>query len=331
MGLLSFAAAGNYSRFYNDLKALSKTNGKNPMIMFIDTAISTVLFGSGLQDYLNYKFYEKSFKERSTYVTIGNIDKANQIIANIKYSPFISNKINFHHNYHEFVKRDFLPYDCSYEEFEAFTNKHSEFVLKPKLGLGGHSVIKIKINEITDLKEFHSRMNTEELFVEELIIQHDDWAILSPNSVNTLRVMTEAVNGKSRIIFAGARIGSGKSIADNFHQGGMAVLIDLETGTFKGNGYDKKLNEYKKSHNGVKLDGYVIPYWNEIKEMVLKAALVNDKINLVGWDVAITKNGPEIIEGNRGPGWDLVQITLNKGTKYMVDEILEHVRKNSMD
>ena len=60
--------------------------------------------------------------------------------------------------------------------------------------------------------------------------------------------------------------------------------------------------------------------------MVLEAALVNDKVNMVGWDVAISKNGPLIIEGNRGPGFDLVQVLLKKGAKYMLDDLLEEVK-----
>lgn len=122
-------------------------------------------------------------------------------------------------------------------------------------------------------------------------------------------------------------MGLGKTIADNFHQGGKGVLVDLETGKLVGNGIDKKLNESENSITNIKFDGFDIPYWEEIKEMVLEAAVVNDKVNIVGWDVAISKNGPLIIEGNRGPGFDLVQVLLKKGTKYMLDELLEEVEK----
>ena len=64
--------------------------------------------------------------------------------------------------------------------------------------------------------------------------------------------------------------------------------------------------------------------------MVLEAALVNDKVNLVGWDVAISTNGPLIIEGNRGPGFDLVQMLLKKGTKYMLDDLLQEVKNGEL-
>ena len=65
--------------------------------------------------------------------------------------------------------------------------------------------------------------------------------------------------------------------------------------------------------------------------MVLEAALVNDKVNIVGWDVAISKNGPVIIEGNRGPGFDLVQVLLKKGAKYMLTDLLTAVKNGNLE
>lgn len=211
MSIMKFALSGNYKRFYNDLKEISKINKKPAILMFIDTAISTLLLGSGLQDYLNYKFYEKSFKERKTYVTIGNMEKAYETLANIKYSPFFSNKVNFHKNFSKFTKRDYLSPDDTFENFEKFISKHNEFVMKPKIGLGGTDVIKIKTSEINDKKEFFEEIKNKECFIEELIMQDEKWGSLSPNSINTLRVMTTAVNRKAKIIFAAARIGSRKN------------------------------------------------------------------------------------------------------------------------
>ena len=42
------------------------------------------------------------------------------------------------------------------------------------------------------------------------------------------------------------------------------------------------------------------------------------------------EKGPLIIEGNRGTGWDLVQILLNKGIKYMLKKIKQEMKKHSL-
>lgn len=326
MGILRFAMVGNYKGFYEKLGEISKKNGKSPKLMFIDTAICTALLGSGLQDYLNYKFYEKSWKERRTYLTIGKMNKEYKTLAAYEYADFISNKVNFHKNYSQFAKRDYICADDSFEKFEEFINKHDSFVLKPLNGLGGTNVTKINSKDIKSKHEFYDDLKNKNQFIEELVIQNDEWGKLSPNSTNTLRIMTTVVNNNVKIIFAGARIGSGKTIADNFHQGGQGVLVDLEKGTLAGNGIDKNLNENIKSSTNIKFDGFRIPYWEEIKKMVKEAALVNPNIHIVGWDVAISKDGPLIIEGNRGPGFDLVQVLLKKGAKYMIDDLKKEIK-----
>lgn len=328
MGILRYALDANYGRFYNDLKEISKKNHKPALLMFMDAGVCSILYGAGLQDYLNFEFYDKKRKERKTYVTTGMEYRVYKKIASIEYAEFFSNKVNFHKNFAKYAKRQFFSPDDSYENFEKFIEVHNEFVKKPIIGLGGGDVSKVSVKEIKDKKEFYNSLKEKGEFIEELVQQDERWATLSPNSTNTLRIMTSAVNGKSRIMFAAARIGSGKSIADNFHQGGKGVLVDLETGKLVGNGIDKKLNESEYSITGIKFDGFQVPYWEEIKEMVLEAALVNDKVNLIGWDVAITPNGPLIIESNRGPGWDLPQVLLRKGGKYLLDEVIEELNKS---
>lgn len=53
--------------------------------------------------------------------------------------------------------------------------------------------------------------------------------------------------------------------------------------------------------------GKVIPYWDKIIEMIKRAALVIPEVRLVGWDVAITSNGVQIIEGNHNPGIQMLE------------------------
>ena len=56
--------------------------------------------------------------------------------------------------------------------------------------------------------------------------------------------------------------------------------------------------------------------------MVLKACLMSDKILMIGWDIALSDKGPLIIEANRWPGFDLVQVLADKGRMDIVRDVL---------
>lgn len=324
MGLLQYARSANYKRFYGDLKEISKKNHKPAWLMFIDAGVCFIKYRSGLQDYLNFKFYEKSAAERATYVTTGDEYYAYQYLAGIEYAEFFSDKINFHKNFAKYARREYCAPDDGLEAFEVFCERHPSFVKKPRFGLGGGGVVKVDAADIADKAAFFEQMRADDEFVEELVVQDPRWEALSP-STNTLRVMTFAHNDQSRVVMAVARVGSGASIMDNFHQGGMGVLIDMDRGCLVGNGFDKKVNESPTSVTGVVFDGYPIPYWDEVKEMVCEAALVNQGVNLIGWDVALSVDGPLIIEANRGPGWDVTQVPAKHGQKALLNEMLREV------
>lgn len=324
MGLLDYAKSANYGRFYGDLQEISKKNGKPAWLMFADAGFCFFRYQSGLQDYLNFKFYEKSARERATYVTTGDEYHAYQVLASIDYADFFSNKVNFHKNFAKYARRDYCDPREGVEGLAAFMEKHPEFVRKPLFGLGGGGVRKVAASEIADVDEFCAELVREEEFVEELVVQDPRWSALSP-SINTLRVMTFVANGKARIVFAVARVGSGATIMDNFHQGGVGVLVNMDRGVLMGNGFDKKCEEHETSVAGVRFDGFEIPYWEEAKAMVLEGAHVNEGVHLVGWDVAIAPDGPLVIEANRGAGWDVVQVPAKRGMKKLLNEMLEEV------
>ena len=124
------------------------------------------------------------------------------------------------------------------------------------------------------------------------------------------------------------RVGNGVNNCDNFHQGGVGCTIDIESGRLIGDAIDKDLNTF--SHHPVSntaFDGFLIPNWDKAKEMVLEAALVNDKIHVVGWDVAITEEGATLIEGNRRPGFDLVQVVSRRGRKDIMRKCLKAINE----
>lgn len=327
MGALQFAKNGNYKRFYENLKKIGKEEHKIPFLMFIDCGLSMIFTGSGLSDYLNYKFYKKSWKERKTYATIGyqaNFYK----IAGLDPDKVLNNKINFLKNYPELTKRDYFCYDDGIENLEKFLKKHKNFVIKPINGLGGSGVKKMSTSEIDDINKFYDSLKEKSMFLEELIVQDETWGKISPKSINTIRVMTSNVDGEIEIFCMIARIGNCINLQDNFHQGGVGVFIDTENEVLKGNAINKDMQEFKTHPlTNIKFDGYRIPYFKEIVKQAKDAASKFDKTIVIGWDIAITKNGPLIIEGNNGPGFDLPQVVLNKGTKYMLENIKNKINQ----
>ena len=201
-------------------------------------------------------------------------------------------------------------------------------MVKPKDGLGGMGVYKEYKKNIKDINEFYNYLKNNNLFIEEYVKQNEDINKLCKESVNTIRIMTFSYNGKSEIVYAAMRIGNGVNNVDNFHQGGMGCKIDLEKGILIGDAIDKDLNHFVvHPKSKVKFDGFKIPYWEEAKKLVLDASEVNNNIHLVGWDVAITDDGPTLIEGNRRPGFDLIQVLSKRGRKDIMRHCLDIINQ----
>lgn len=327
MSLIEYAKAGNLKKFRNNLKEISKKENKSTFYLFNHFLITFLKSGCGYSDYLNYQLYNKTFKEISEYVTIKHQDKFYEIVSPAKYKTFFTIKPNFLNNFKNFINRDFFE-DGSIEDLEKFLSNNEEFMVKPKDGLGGMGVYKEYKKNIKDINEFYNYLKNNNLFIEEYVKQNKDINKLCKESVNTIRIMTFSYNGKSEIVYAAMRIGNGVNNVDNFHQGGMGCKIDLEKGILIGDAIDKDLNHFVvHPKSKVKFDGFKIPYWEEAKKLVLDASKVNNNIHLVGWDVAITNDGPTLIEGNRRPGFDLIQVLSKRGRKDIMRHCLDIINQ----
>lgn len=327
MSLIEYAKAGNLKRFRDNLKEISKKENKSTFYLFNHFLLTFLKSGCGYSDYLNYQLYNKTFKEISEYVTIKHQDKFYEIVSPAKYKTFFTIKPNFLNNFKDFINRDFFE-NGTVDDLKKFLSNNEEFMVKPRDGLGGKGVYKEYRKNIKDVNEFYDYLKNNNLFIEEYVKQNKEINRLCKESVNTIRIMTFAYNGKSEIVYAAMRIGNGVNNVDNFHQGGMGCKIDLDKGILIGDAYDKDLNHFKvHPKSKVKFDGFKIPYWEEAKKLVLDASKVNNNIHMVGWDVAITDDGPTLIEGNRRPGFDLIQVLSKRGRKDIMMHCLDIVNK----
>lgn len=327
MGMLKYALVGNYKRFYQNIKKIAKKEKKSAFFMMIDMSFCTILYGSGLTDYLNYELYNHSHKERKEYVTIGYATKYHKKVAPIEESKCFDIKPTFLKTFKKYINRDFYLPEDGIKSLEKFLKNHKVFIEKPVVGCAGGGVEKKLSKDIKDIQEYYEYLKNKNLFLDELIIQHKELAKLAPASVNTIRIMTSAAHNKSRIIYSAIRIGNGVNYRDNFHQGGMSTTVDIDTGKLGKYAYDKDRKEYTiHPVTKIKFEGHQIPYWEEVKKLCLEAALVNPDIHEVGWDVAITEKGPTFIEGNPGPGYDLPQILEKRGLKDLTKSVLKDMK-----
>jgi hypothetical protein len=87
------------------------------------------------------------------------------------------------------------------------------------------------------------------------------------------------------------------------------VALHFEDGVLRYPCFHDKSASYLEVHpkTGVTIRGFEIPLYKEAVDLCLEAALVEPRVGYVGWDVAITPDGPALVEGNLIPGYDMPQ------------------------
>lgn len=190
-----------------------------------------------------------------------------------------------------------------------FTNDMDAFA-KPSDGMLGKGIFKLLIKEGKiymdgvqhSMEDLIDAVLSADYLIQERIVQHEKMSALCSSSVNTIRLQTVMDKDGNVIPFGpGVRIGRMGSSVDNWALGGVFVGIDAETEKLKDIGilkpkYGTKVTEHPDTH--IVFKGYDIPYYKEAENMVVKLHKVMFRSHSIGWDIAITENGPVIIEGN---------------------------------
>jgi hypothetical protein len=208
---------------------------------------------------------------------------------------------------------------------EILSNKSGKIVLKNSFGQCGNGI------EVVQAAEFNQQSLIDRLrkngndFVEEFVVQHPKLMELSPSGLNTLRVITQ-VNalGDVEILAARLRI-TINSAVDNLAAGNIAAPVNLTTGVVEGPGVYSditKKDEAMHPVTKVSIIGFQIPFWNETITMITQAALANKQNRSIGWDIAITESGPELIEGNHDWCKLLWQLPVHRGLKPELEKYL---------
>ncbi len=179
---------------------------------------------------------------------------------------------------------------------------------KKLAGMVGEGVFPLQIKEgrfysggtELTLDELQAKLDGKYL-LQERISQHPQISKLHPESVNTIRIITFNNGDKIEVFASALRIGAKGQNTDNWGTGGIVVGIDKVTGKLQEYGvFRQGYGLRSKTHpdSGMLFKDYQIPFYKESVDLVCRIHNYLPRIQSVGWDIAITPDGPTCIEGN---------------------------------
>lgn len=320
----------SFKKLREAVDAVHERSGKSKLSIFLDMAWCTLRYGSGYYDYEIFAFYDLTAAQRKTYVTRFISKKFNMFMNDVNYCHLFDNKDEFYELFGEFTGRSFLDLSkASREDVAAFVEGKDQIFCKLRDKTCGIGCERLNIKDFESTDALYAYLKEKDFYtIEDVIKNHPDVARLYDNAVNSMRIITLLDDEqKVHILYIVQKIGMNGSVIDN---NCMFSPVDMETGKIKYPAHSGDTTkgivytEHPNSH--ITIQGYQLPYVKEAVEMVRKAALKVPQVRYVGWDVAVTENGPIIIEGNTYCAHDFWQLPPHTPDKIgMLPKLLELV------
>lgn len=268
-----------------------------------------------------YECSEPRFREYLVYQESERISDRLNAGATEEDIALFRQKNRFNDTFRDFIRRDWLYIpDHSRDEIASFFAAHDRVFLKAGSGSRGNS-ISVLTGAQVDPAAFYDEYAGQDFLLEAPIRQHPALAALNPASVNTIRFIAARHGDHVAPVGAGLRCGGGGQVVDNFHHGGTAYPLDLETGIVTARGIDLDGHPILRHPvTGHIMPGFQVPHWDAVLDTIRRAAVLVPHIGYVGWDVAVTEDGPELVEGNVNyPGNTIIQLDGPGARKRLVD------------
>ena len=200
-----------------------------------------------------------------------------------------------------------------------------EFVVKPAEGVYGCgvNVYRRTANGFVDAfgvdrtastlyEALRSDLRYRRFVIQERLYNHPDLERLTRTpALQTARVVTWArADGEVDIYPTYLKFILGAGVTDNYYYGltgNLRANIGAEDGTL-GPAFGRAPGEIgfrivaAHPKTGVTISGFQVPFWQDARQLVSRAARLFWPLRTIGWDVALTPNGPFLVEGNKW--WD---------------------------
>ena len=151
--------------------------------------------------------------------------------------------------------------------------------------------------------------------VQKRLSNHSDFSAYC-SALATVRMVNLLKKDGLHCPIAVIKLPQGDNIADAFwRDGNLACEIDVKSGRIltvvRRNGPDM---DFLKDHPDVPdLIGLTLPHWDRLREINERAAGIFAPLRYQSTDIAITQDGPVVVELNYGGGFDLPQNASGRG------------------
>ena len=209
-----------------------------------------------------------------------------------------------------------------------------DVIIKPSLSSKGKGVRLLNfsdgLDESGDSVGSVFKQYGQDYLIQQRIHQHKDMAALNPSSLNTIRVLSYRSGMDVLIIYSVVRIGRKGQIVDNQSAGGISTTVtnDGRLGKVAFGGYST--DNILTTDSGVVLEGYQLPSYDKVIDMVKRMHMTLPYLNLIGWDMAVEEDGsPVLIEINTNPG--LSQSAFKSGMGDYTERVIKELwpRRNT--
>lgn len=310
------------------LDYVHRNTGRSKLAIIGDNIAAVLKYKISILEYFQFQFYQLSGTERARWAGTGYMYEYQLLMNPKEYREELEDKAVFLQKYSSFIAHryttlaDLEAGKTGVLEDLLRNNKSGKLVLKSSSGQCGWGVEVVNASEY-NVEAIMTRLTKSgNDIVEEYVVQHKDLMNLSPSGLNTIRIFTQ-LNNHDEVEFLGCRLRiSVNSIVDNMAAGNIAAAVDEHTGIVIGPGVYSditKPDELKHPVTGVPIVGFQIPFWQETVKMIKQAAKATPNNRSVGWDIAITDNGPELIEGNHDWCKLVWQLPVRKGLKNILE------------
>ena len=301
------AATKRLSKYYSRLSQLNKMEGWGfikSISTYFDYLGAFVIHGCLIDQYVNGRFYTFKNYYRNRIITQRRLEKIIATANSPEGIHLLENKAHFNRHFSKWVRRGWLHSESmSFKELAILCSGCKYLFVKPLDSYEGKGIRRIesptKENEIKDL---YDKLVKGRFIIEQELVQHSDM-IFGNKSVNTLRINTLLDrSGNVHFFKPVLRAGIGDAYVDNYNAGGVEYAVDLKSGIITMPGYCQgEQNIIFHPGTTIKMAGYQLPLWKDVLLNVSEAAKSIPECRYVGWDVAITPYGIELIEGNNNP------------------------------